>query len=58
MKNTITDFEKSVSIYKKFGTFNWRLITASHIIILTYEMTINERFNMIGLTLTSTLTVT
>ena len=43
IKNTLIDLKKNVYIYKK-------LITASHIMFLTYEMTMNERFNMIGLT--------
>ena len=53
-KNTpiaLIDLRKSVHIYKRLGTLieNNKIITASCVMILTYEMTMNERFNMIGL---------
>ena len=49
--NTLTDLKKKVYICKKPGTLN-QITTASRIMILTYEMTVNERFNMIELMIT------
>ena len=43
IKTTLIDINENVYIYKK-------LVTASRFMILTYEMSMNERFNMIGLT--------
>ena len=51
IRNTLIDLKKSVCIYKNLVLLfeNNQIITALRIMILTYEMTMNERFNMIGL---------
>ena len=51
IRNTLIDLKKSVYIYKNLVLLfeNNQIITALRIMILTYEMTMNERFNMIGL---------
>ena len=59
-KNTNKDYFTSIAyclITRKLFTYrkhasnliNKQIITASHIITLTHEKTMNERFNMIGL---------
>ena len=52
IKNALIDLKKIVYIYKKLVLLfeNNQIITTSCIMILMCRMTMNERFNMIGLT--------
>ena len=51
IKNTLTDLKKMFIFTKNlvFSFENNQIITTSCIVILTYKMTMNKRFNMIGL---------